>query len=101
AAALLLSAALHQWVGDSGAVIAAAAAGLADVHAAAASIGQLGAQAALPTGQASMALGAAFATNSVVKCVAAYAGGGATFARPLLAGLLLVNLAFLGTLALA
>jgi uncharacterized membrane protein (DUF4010 family) len=101
AAALLLSAMLHRWIGDGGVVVAAAAAGLADVHAAAASIGQLSAHAALPMEQAVFALGAAFVTNSVVKCIAAYGAGGAAFARPLLAGLMLINLAFLGALALA
>jgi uncharacterized membrane protein (DUF4010 family) len=100
AGALLLSALLRRWIGEGGVVVAAAAAGLADVHAAAASIGQLGAHAALPVEQAVLALGAAFVTNSAVKCIAAYGAGGAAFARPLLVGLLVINLAFLGTLAL-
>lgn len=100
AAALLLSAALNQWIGDGGAVLAAAAAGLADVHAAAASVGQLRARAALPQAQATTALAAAFVTNSIVKCIAAWGAGGAAFARPVLVGLLLVNLAFVAGLAL-
>jgi uncharacterized membrane protein (DUF4010 family) len=101
ATALLLSAALHRWIGDGGVVVAAAAAGLADVHAAAASIGQLGARSALPQAQAALALGAAFVTNSTVKCIAAFGTGGAAFGRPVLAGLLLINLAFLAGLAFA
>jgi uncharacterized membrane protein (DUF4010 family) len=99
AVALLLSAVLYRWIGDGGVVIAAAAAALADVHAAAASIGQLSAQSGLSHTQAFIALGAAFAANSVTKCVAAFGSGGAAFGRPLLAGLLVVNIAFVGTLA--
>lgn len=101
AAALLLSAVLYRWIGDGGVVIAAAAAALADVHAAAASIGQLSAQSGLLPQQALLALGAAFFANSVVKCVVAFGSGGAAFGRPLLFGLLVVNLAFVGALALA
>jgi uncharacterized membrane protein (DUF4010 family) len=101
AIALLLSAVMYRWIGDGGVILAAAAAGLADVHAAAASIGQLGVQSGLSQQQGLMAVGAAFAANSVTKCAAAFGSGGAAFGRPLLIGLLLVNLAFLGTLALA
>jgi uncharacterized membrane protein (DUF4010 family) len=101
AAALLLSAVLYRWIGDGGVVIAAAAAALADVHAAAASISQLSAKSGLPQQQALVALGAAFFANSVVKCVVAFGSGGAAFGRPLLFGLLVVNLAFVGALALA
>ncbi|RYD16524.1 MAG: DUF4010 domain-containing protein [Lysobacteraceae bacterium] len=100
AVALLSSAVLHRWIGDGGVTLAAAAAALADVHAAAASIGQLSAQSGLSQQQALLAVGAAFAANSVTKCVAAFGSGGLAFGRPLLIGLLLVNLAFLGTLAL-
>jgi uncharacterized membrane protein (DUF4010 family) len=100
AGALLLSAALHQWIGDGGVVIAAGVAGLADVHAAAASIGQLSAGSALPQQQASFALGAAFVANSVVKCIAAFGTGGFAFARPLIIGIAAINLVFLSALAL-
>ncbi|HEX7768942.1 MAG TPA: hypothetical protein VF422_02830, partial [Dokdonella sp.] len=74
-------------------------AALADVHAAAASIGQISARSGLPHQQALVALGAAFAANSLTKCVAAFGSGGKAFGRPLLAGLLVVNLAFVGTIA--
>ena len=100
AAALLLSAVLYRWIGDGGVVIAAAVAALADVHAAAASIGQLSAQSGLLQQQALLALGAAFLANSVVKCIVAFATGGAAFGRPVLLGLLVVNLAFVCALAL-
>lgn len=100
AVALLLSAALRAWLGTSGVIIAAAAAGLADVHAAAVSLGQLNAATALPVGEAGIALAAAFATNSLVKCVAAFATGGMAYARPMIAGIVVINLALVAGLLL-
>ena len=101
AAALLASAALHAWIGNRGAVLASATAGLADVHAAAISLGQLAATATLPLGEAAMGLMLAFVANSLVKCVAAFATGGAAFARPLIAGIVAIDAALLvaGTLS--
>jgi uncharacterized membrane protein (DUF4010 family) len=93
AVALLLSAALRAWLGGGGVVLAAAVAGLADVHAAAVSLGQLNATSALPVGEAGIALAAAFATNSLVKCIAAFATGGMAYARPMIAGIAVINLA--------
>ncbi len=97
-AALLLSAALQAWLGGGGVIIAAAMAGLADVHAAAVSLGQLSATSALPVGEAGLALAAAFATNSLVKCIAAFATGGMAYARPMIIGIAAINLALLGGL---
>lgn len=98
--ALLLSAGLRLWLGASGVIIGAAAAGFADIHAAAVSLGQLDATLALPAQQAGIAFGVAFATNSMVKCLAAYATGGAAYARPIFAGILAINLALAGGLLL-
>jgi uncharacterized membrane protein (DUF4010 family) len=100
AVALMLSAVLRAWLGDGGVILAAAAAGFADVHAAAVSLGQLNAAAALPVSEAGIALGAAFATNSLVKCVAAYATGGMIYAKPMIIGIAIINLAMLGGLLL-
>ncbi len=100
AVALLLSAALRAWLGSGGVIIAAAAAGFADVHAAAISLGQLNATTALPVGEAGIALAAAFATNSLVKCIAAFATGGIAYARPMIVGIAIINLALLGGLLL-
>jgi uncharacterized membrane protein (DUF4010 family) len=100
AAALLLSAALHAWIGDRGALLAAAATGLADVHAASVSIGQLAATATLPLPQAALGVALAFVANSFVKCVAALAMGGAAFARPLVLGVLAIDAALLFAFAL-
>ena len=100
AAALLLSAALHAWAGDRGALLAAAAAGLADVHAATVSLGQLAATATLPLPEAALGVTLAFIANSLVKCVAAFAAGGATFARPLVGGVVAIDVALLTGYAL-
>lgn len=100
AAALLLSAALHAWIGDRGALLAAIAAALADVHAAAVSLGQLAATATLPLSQAALGVTLAFVVNSLVKCVAAFAAGGAAFARPLAIGVLAIDAALLLAFAL-
>ncbi|HEU4664907.1 MAG TPA: DUF4010 domain-containing protein [Dokdonella sp.] len=100
ATALLLSAALHAWTGDHGALLAASAAGLADVHAATVSLGQLAATATLPLPQAALGVALAFVANSLVKCVAALAGGGRVFARPLVGGVLAIDAALLLAYAL-
>lgn len=92
AAALLLSTALRHYFGGSGVLAAAAAAGFADVHAAAVSLAQLSGSGDLPHGEASWALAAAFTTNSLVKCFAATTGGKA-YARPVIAGVLAINVA--------
>ncbi|MCB1576608.1 MAG: hypothetical protein KDI81_04500, partial [Xanthomonadales bacterium] len=75
-----------------------AAAGFADVHAAAVSLGQLNAALALPAHEAGVALAAAFATNSLVKCVAAFATGGMAYARPMIIGIVVINLALVAGL---
>ena len=101
AVALLLSAALHFWIGGGGVIVAAAATGLADVHAAAVSIGQLSATSTLPPAQATIALAVAFVANSAVKCVAAFSTGGVAYARPLIAGLAVIDLAMVTALVLS
>ncbi|HEY6941795.1 MgtC/SapB family protein [Dokdonella sp.] len=100
ATALLLSAALHAWIGDRGALLAASAAGLADVHAATVSLGQLAATATLPLPQAALGVALAFIANSLVKCVVALAAGGTSFARPLVGGVLAIDTALLLAYAL-
>lgn len=101
AVALVLSAALHAWIGGGGVIVAAAATGLADVHAAAVSIGQLNATSTLPPAQAMIALAVAFIANSAVKCVAAFGTGGVAYARPLIAGLAVIDLAMVTALVLS
>lgn len=94
AVALLASATLRQWLGVQGVVGAAAATGFADVHAAAVALGRLVWAGGISADQATWALFAAFATNSLVKCAAAVAGGRA-YALAVGAGIAVLNLAFL------
>jgi uncharacterized membrane protein (DUF4010 family) len=94
AAALLLSAGLRVYFGPSGAQAAVAATGLADVHAAAVTLGQLVSGAALSEQQAAWALVAAFCANSLVKCLVAVPAGRA-YALPVIAGVLGINAALI------
>jgi len=89
--AAFLAAALRAWVGASALVLTAAAAGFLDVHAAAISLAQL------PAGAAenivfAYAMAMAFTANSVLKCLAAGAGGRA-FAVPIVCGVAAINVA--------
>ncbi|MBO9663520.1 DUF4010 domain-containing protein [Dokdonella sp.] len=99
AVALFAAAALKHWIGDGGVLAAAAASGLADVHAAAVSIGQLTATNTLAVPEATLALAIAFITNSVMKCVAAL-GGGFAYARSILLGVALIDVAVIAALLL-
>lgn len=99
AVALLVSAFASQWLGNGGTIIAAALAGLADVRAAAVSLGQLIGGGLAPA-SAETALLAAFSTNSLMKCVVAYTGGGWRFAWPATLGQLAINGAAWGVFVL-
>lgn len=92
AAALLLGAWLHRWLGDAGAVAALAAAGFADAHAAAVSAGQLSASGELGVAVAASAVLAAFGSNSLLK-IGATVTGGRRYATPLVVAIVLMNVA--------
>ena len=92
AGALLLSTALRHFAGEGGLLAASAATGLADVHAAAVSLGQLVAATKVPVNEAARALAIAFSTNTLMKCFAA-ATGGRAFAVPVVAGVIAINAA--------
>ncbi|HSE12207.1 MAG TPA: DUF4010 domain-containing protein [Rudaea sp.] len=98
AVALFVAAVLHAWIGVGGIYAAAAAAGFADVHAATVAIGQLASTGAAPMDQATMAFAIAFSANSVMKCLAATAGG-VGYLRPLAFGVVAINVALLVALA--
>jgi len=98
-AALFASALLRDWYGQGGVLIAAAATGLADVHAAAVSVGQLATRTDLPPRDAALALCLAFATNSLLKCIAA-ATGGRAFAMPVIAGIVAIAATLVGVVFL-
>jgi uncharacterized membrane protein (DUF4010 family) len=93
AAVLLASAALKEWLGEPGLVIAAAAAGLADAHAGAASVASMVASNRISPAEAVWPILAAFTSNAVMKCVIAVTYGGAVFASRVVPGVILVALA--------
>lgn len=88
-AMLLLSAALDAWLGKTGVFVAAAVSGLADAHAAAASVASLVAGNRLAFEDAALPILAALTTNTLSKCVAATFAGGRRYALQIIPGLLL------------
>lgn len=98
AAALLTAAALQTWMGTGGTLVAAIAAGFADVHAAAVTVGQLTLEpTTLPLEKASMALIGAFTANCLMKCISATTGG-LRYAFAIVVGIVLINAAFIFSL---
>lgn len=93
AAVLLGSAALKEWLGEAGLVIAAAAAGLADAHAGAASVASMATSGRITPAEASWPILAAFTSNAVVKCVIAVTYGRARYASRVVPGVVLVAVA--------
>lgn len=79
-AALVTASLLGRWLGDAGVLVAGALAGLADSHAAAASLGALHRTGRLLDAQAVPALLLAFAANGLTRCVLAIRAGGGAFA---------------------
>jgi uncharacterized membrane protein (DUF4010 family) len=102
---LLLSALASHTLGAGGAVVAIAAAGLADSHAGGLTAANLASQSALSTHTAVLATGAALAANTVVKLVLAHVAGGrrasTTLARLFAAPAVAVALGLILTLSLA
>ena len=87
-AALLLARWLSEVLGTGGAVVAAAAAGLADAHAGALAAASLSAQGSIPTSTALLAIAASLAANTMVKCGLAFGLGGSRFGWRFTASLL-------------
>ena len=104
--AVILTAALFlarwgvQVFGARGAVIAVAAAGLADAHGGSLSAATLFVKGTLDLDVTLVAIGAAITTNTLVKCVVAYVAGGARFGRRFSVGVLGSHALFLGALAI-
>jgi uncharacterized membrane protein (DUF4010 family) len=92
--ALLLSRASTVWLGAGGAVAAAAVSGLVDAHAGALAAATLGARGALSPSEAVLALAAALATNTVVKVVLAFTGGGLRFGSRFAGAIAIAAIAF-------
>jgi uncharacterized membrane protein (DUF4010 family) len=95
AAATFVAALLREWFGSGGVILAAAATGLADVHAAAISLAQV--SAGTDSDGFAFALAAAFAANSVMKGIAASAGG-REYALPVIGGVAAISTVFLGAI---
>jgi uncharacterized membrane protein (DUF4010 family) len=88
--ALLISAALTQWLGDRGLVLASGLAGFGDAHAAAISAATLAQSERASTQFSTLAILVAFTTNAVSKSVVAFSMGTRQFALELLPGLVLM-----------
>lgn len=92
-AVLLASAAMRQWFGEAGAILAAALAGFADTHSSAISIAALVATGRMTPIECVVPILAGFTTNSVTKVIVAVAAGGRAFALRVVPGVLLVAVA--------
>lgn len=87
---LVAAAALREWFGEAGTVVAAALAGLVDAHAAAASIASLVAAGELQPADALIPVLAGLSANTLSKLVFAWVSGGRAFALRVTPGLILV-----------
>ncbi len=104
AAVLIAALAVGRWgadvLGSRGAVLAAAAAGLADAHAGSLAAATLAAQGDITVNTALLAIAAALGSNLVVKIVLAFTAGGRRFGIRFLAGMTLPTAAFAAVLAI-
>ncbi len=89
-AVLILSEALHDWLGDSGLVLATALGGFADAHSAAISAASLVAAGRIEPEAAVIPIVVALTTNSITKAALAAGIGGWAYARRVIVGLVLV-----------
>ena len=87
---LIASAALREWFGETGVIVAAAAAGFVDTHSAAIAIASLVASGKMTAADAVFPILAALSTNTISKIIFAWSGGGRSFALRLIPGLILV-----------
>lgn len=86
----VLTAALHQWLGATGVMIAAMLTGLVDAHASVASASSLVAQQQMTWAQAEQVIWLAVSTNTLSKTAVAISAGGRSFSLLLVPGLALV-----------
>lgn len=91
---MLLAAIAREWLGAASLPWVLAASGLADVHAAAASAAQLVAGGQIDIDLALMSIVAAFATNSLSKCVVAFTNDGRAYAWRVIPGVVMMVAAF-------
>jgi uncharacterized membrane protein (DUF4010 family) len=100
AVVLIASTLLQRLLGDAGAIAAAMAAALVELHAGAASIAQLDAVGALEPGNARWGAIGLLATSAVGKAVVAFTSGDRRYALGVAAGLLAMVAAAAGVAAL-
>ena len=89
-AILVASAALREQFGETGAIVAAAAAGFVDTHSAAIAIASLVASGKMSAVDAVFPVLAGLSTNTISKIIFAWSSGGRSFALRLTPGLILV-----------
>ena len=90
---LVASAALREWFGEAGVIVAAAVAGFVDTHSAAISIASLVASGKMSAADAVIPILAGLSTNTISKIILARFSGGHAFAFRVIPGLTLVALA--------
>jgi uncharacterized membrane protein (DUF4010 family) len=92
-AVLLASAALREWFGETGAIVAAGLSGFVDTHASAISIAALVASGRMTPAASIVPILAGFTTNSVTKVILASTSGRRAFAVRVVPGIVLVAIA--------
>jgi uncharacterized membrane protein (DUF4010 family) len=92
-AMLIASAALREWFGETGVIVAAAAAGFVDTHSAAIAVASLVASGKMTPADAVFPILAGFSTNTISKIIFAWSSGSRAFAFRLIPGLVLVAVA--------
>ena len=90
---LVASAALREWFGERGIILAAAIAGFVDTHSAAISVASLVASGKMSAGAAIVPILTGFSTNTISKIFLAGTSGGRSFALCVIPGLIVVALA--------
>ncbi len=90
---MVAAAALQDWLGEDGIILAAALAGFVDTHSAAISVATLVASGKMTAADAVLPILAGLSTNTISKLVLAGTSGGRSFAVRVIPGLILVVLA--------
>jgi uncharacterized membrane protein (DUF4010 family) len=90
---LVAAAALREWFGETGIILAAALAGFVDTHSAAISVASLVASDKMSAADAVVPILAGLSTNTISKMILAVTSGGHAFALRVMPGLIVVALA--------
>jgi len=90
---LVASAALREWFGETGVIVAAALAGFVDTHSAAISVASLVASGKMTAADAVLPVLAGLSTNTISKMFLAGISGRRAFALRVIPGLIVVALA--------